>query len=138
MGVDSLSTPIWIMAIVSVLEALVLIAIAIGGLLMYRRVMHTVSELEARQIAPLRAQVEGILGTVHDITSRVNHETERVDQAIHSTIGRVDETAERVKYTVRDKVAHVTGVARGVRAVIVSLLSSESRQKPPAAATGRV
>ena len=48
MGVDSLSTPIWIMAIVSVLEALVLIGIAIGGWLMYRRVMRTVSELEAR------------------------------------------------------------------------------------------
>jgi hypothetical protein len=130
--------PLWVIAAVSVLEALVLIGLAIGGFIVYRRVMQTISELETRQIAPLREKVEGILGNVHTITARVSHETERVDHAIHTTIDRVDETAERVKHTVRDKVAYATGVVRGIRAVIMSLLGSESRHEPPATAAGRV
>lgn len=130
--------PLWVMAAVSVLEAIVLIGIAIGGFLAYRRAMQTISELETRQIAPLREKVEGILGTVETITARVNQETERVDHAIHSTMDRVDETAERVKHSVRDKVANAAGVVRGVRAAIMSVLGSQSRHEPPATAAGRV
>jgi hypothetical protein len=128
-------TPLWIMAAVSVLEALVLIGVAIGGFIVYRRVMQTISELEMRQIAPLRDKVEGILGDVHAITARVSHETQRVDNAIHTTIDRVDETAERVRGTVRDKVATAAGVVRGVRAVIMSLFGTETGRET---AAGRV
>ncbi len=128
-------TPLWIMAAVSVLEALVLIGVAIGGFIVYRRVMQTISELEMRQIAPLRDKVEGILGDVHAITARVSHETQRVDNAIHTTIDRVDETAERVRGTVRDKVATAAGVVRGVRAVIMSLFGTEPGRET---AAGRV
>jgi hypothetical protein len=128
-------TPLWIMAAVSVLEALVLIGVAIGGFIVYRRVMQTISELEMRQIAPLRDKVEGILGDVHTITARVSHETQRVDNAIHTTIDRVDETAERVRGTVRDKVATAAGVVRGVRAVIMSLFGTETGRET---AAGRV
>ena len=130
-------TPLWIMAVVSVLEALVLIGVAVGGFIAYRRTMQTISELETRQIAPLREKVEGILGDVHAITARVSHETQRVDDAIHTTIDRVDETAERVRGTVRDKVANAAGVVRGVRAVIMSLFGSEAGREPRTAA-GRV
>jgi hypothetical protein len=72
------------------------------------------------------------------VTARVSEQTERVDQAIVGTMERVDETAERVKGSVRDKVGHAVGVARGVRAVIMSLLGSDSGHKPPAAAAGGV
>ena len=131
-------TPLWIMAAVSVLEALVLIGVAAGGFIVYRRTMQTISDLEARQIEPLREKVEGILGDVHAITARVSHETQRVDNAIHTTIDRVDETAERVRGTVRDKVAHAAGVVRGVRAVIMSLFGNEASRAPRATAAGRV
>jgi uncharacterized protein YoxC len=130
--------PLWVMATVSVLEALVLIGLAIGGFRLYKRAMQTVSELETRQIAPLREQVEDILGNVRTITARVNHETERVDHAIHTTIDRVDETAERVRHSVRDRVAHASGVVRGIRAAIMSVLGGESRHEPPETAAGRV
>jgi hypothetical protein len=123
-------TPLWIMAVVSVLEALVLIGVAVGGFIVYRRTMQTIADLEARQIEPLREKVEGILGDVHAITARVSHETKRVDNAIHTTIDRVDETAERVKGTVRDRVAYAAGVVRGVRAVIMSLFNSEAGREP--------
>jgi pyrimidine operon attenuation protein/uracil phosphoribosyltransferase len=127
-----------VMAVVSVLEALVLIGIAVGGLMMYRRIMQLVKDLEERQVAPVRAKVDAILGDVKILTARVSEEAERVDQAIHGTINRVDDTAEHLKSTVREKVSYVAGVIRGVRAAIVSLLHTEHRPKPPATAAGRL
>ena len=123
-----------IMAAVSVLEALLLIGAGIAGFLMYRRVTQLATDLEARQIAPLRAQVETMLADVRMVTARVSQQTERVDSAISGTMERVDETAERVKHSVREKVSQATGVVRGIRAVVASILSHEARPKPPAAA----
>jgi len=127
-----------IMAVVSVLEALLLIGLGVGGFLVYRRVMQLVNDLEARQIAPLREKVDAILEDVKAVTARVNSEAERVDQAIHGTIHRVDHTAEHLKSTVMDKVNHAAGIVRGVRAAIVSVLQSDHRPKPPATAAGRL
>jgi pyrimidine operon attenuation protein/uracil phosphoribosyltransferase len=127
-----------VMAVVSVLEALVLIGIAVGGFMVYRRIMQLVNDLEDRQIAPVRAKVDAILGDVRTLTARVSEDAERVDQAIHGTINRVDDTAEHLKSTVREKVSYVAGVIRGVRAAIVSLLHTEHRPKPPATAAGRL
>jgi methyl-accepting chemotaxis protein len=131
-----------IMAAVSVLQALVLIGAGVAGFLMYRRVTQLVTDLEARQVAPLRERVEAILSDVKTVTSRVNQQTERVDQAINGTMDRVDETTERVKHSVRDKVNQATGVVRGIRAVVASVLSSVGGQgngKGPAAdAPGRI
>lgn len=127
-----------IMAVVSVLEALLVIGIGVGGFIVYRRVMALVADLEARQIAPIREKVDAILGDVKAVTARVSHEAERVDHAIHGTIDRVDHTAEHVKSTVREKVNYAAGVVRGVRAAIVSLLHTDHRPKPPATAAGRL
>ena len=132
------NTALIVMAVVSVLEALVLIGIAVGGFMVYRRIMQLVNDLEERQIAPVRAKVDAILGDVKTLTARVSEEAERVDHAIHGTINRVDDTAEHLKSTVREKVSHVAGVIRGVRAAIVSLLHTEHRPKPPATAAGRL
>jgi len=121
-----LSTPLWIMAALSILEALLLIGIGIGGYLVYSRGMTLVNDLEARQIAPIREKVDAILVDVKTVTARVAHQTERVDDAVTGTIHRVDETAARVRAGVHDKVSQATGVVRGVRAVIMSLLHKES------------
>ena len=127
-----------VMAVVSVLEALLIIGIGIGGFIVYRRVMQLVTDLEARQIAPLREKVDAILGDVKAVTARVNTEAERVDNAIHGTIDRVDNTAEHLKSSVMDKVNSAAGIVRGVRAAIVSLLQTDHRPKPPATAAGRL
>lgn len=134
------TTNMWlgIMAVVSVLEALLLIGIGVGGFMVYRRVMQLVNDLEARQIAPLREKVDAILLDVKSVTARVSEQTERVDHAIHGTLERVDDTAERVKDSVRDKVSQAVGVIRGVRAVITTLMApntrNDSRRDPPATA----
>jgi hypothetical protein len=123
-----------IMAAVSVLEALLLIGMGIAGFAVYRRVMQIVTDLETRQIAPLREKIDAILVDVKSITARVSQQTERVDHAISGTMERVDVTAERVKSSVADRVNQAVGVARGVRAVIVSLLASDRRPGPSAGA----
>lgn len=123
---QSLSIPLWIMAVVSVLQALLLIGIGVAGYLAYSRVMTLVNDLESRQIAPLREKVDAILMDVKSVTARVSQQTERVDHAISGTIDRVDTTAARVRAGVHDKVTQATGVVRGVRAVIMSLLHKES------------
>jgi len=121
---SSLSTPLWIMAVISILEALLLIGIAIGGYLVYSRVMTVVSDLEKRQIEPIRERVDAILADVKIVTARASHQAERVDHAINGTIDRVDETAARVRAGVHDRISQAAGVIRGLRAVIMSLLGS--------------
>jgi hypothetical protein len=122
----TLSVPLWIMAVVSVLQVLLLLGIGIAGYVEYSRVMALMKDLEARQIAPIREKVDSILADVKGITARVSQQTVRVDHAIADTIERVDDTAARVRSAVHDKVNRAAGVVRGVRAVIMSLLHTES------------
>lgn len=126
-----------IMAAVSVLQGLVLIGVGVGAFMAYRRVMQLVNDLEARQIAPIREKVEAILGDVKTISARVSQQTERVDHAISGTMDRVDETADRVRHSVRDKVNQASGVVRGIRAMVASVLSGTGKgtDTPDARAT---
>ncbi len=137
-NLDTTNVLLGVMAAVSVLEALLLIGVGIAGFLIYRRVMQMVSDLEARQIAPLREKVDAILADVKTVTERVSQQTERVDHAISGTMERVDVTAERVKSSVAHKVNRAVGVARGIRAVIMSVLGADTPHEPPEAATGPV
>jgi len=125
------------MAAVSVLEALLVIGMAVGAFVAYRRVTQLVNDLEARHINPLREKVDSILLDVMAVTARVSQQSERVDHAISGTMDGVDEPAERVRSSVRDKVAQAVGVVRGVRAILMSILHHDSRPKPPATAAGR-
>jgi len=137
-NLDTTNVLLGIMAAVSVLEALLLIGVGIGGFIMYRRVMQLVGDLERRQIAPIREKVDAILGDVKTVTARVSQQTERVDHAISGTIHRVDETADRVKGSVRDKLSQAVGMVRGIRAVITSLMSGDPSPEATASAAGRV
>jgi hypothetical protein len=127
-----------VMAAVSVLEALVLIALAIAGYRLYTTAMRTIQDLEARQVAPLRAKAEAILADVQGVTARVRAETERVDEALRGTMERVDETAEIVRSRVRAKTGQVVAIVRRLRAVIEAVLNRPSPRQPPAEATGHV
>ena len=131
-----------IIAVAAALQVLMFIGVGVGGFLMYRRVMQLVSDLETRQIAPLREKVDGILLDVRAVTSRVSQQTERVSHAVSGTMERVDDTAHRVSGSVRDRINQAVGMVRGARAVVMSLLGSDdTRHQPPAygggAAVGR-
>jgi hypothetical protein len=113
-----------IMAAVSVLEALVILGLGIGGFMVYRRVMTLVEGLETRQVAPAMARVNAILDDVKGVTLRVKEETDRVDHAIRSTMDRVDDTADRVRSNVRAKTSRVVGFVRGLRVAMEAILHS--------------
>ena len=115
-----------IMAAASVLEALAIIGLSIGGFVLYRRAMDLVNGLETRQVAPAMARVNAILDDVKDVTAKVKEETERVDQAIHRTMDRVDDTADRVRSNVRAKTSRVVGFVRGLRVAMESILQSRA------------
>jgi hypothetical protein len=111
-----------IMAVVSVLEALVVIGMGIGGFIAYRKVMELVNGLEVRQVAPAMARMNAILDDVKEVTAKVKEETVRVDQAIHTTIDRIDDTADRVRSNVRAKTSAIVGIVRGMRVAIEGIL----------------
>jgi len=126
MDLNPVAIPLWILAVLAILQALVVIGIAAFAYRAYKQAMTLLTELEARQIAPLREKVDAILMDVKGITARVSQQTERVDQAITGTIDRVDETAARVKAGMHDRVSQAAGIIRGVRAVLMALLHRES------------
>src|SRR5256886_15319128 len=125
-----------IMAVVSVLEALVVSGIGVAGWVIYRRVIVLVDGLERQHIAPVRGRIERILDDVKGVTGKVKEETERVDYAIRATMDRVDDAADRVRYNVRAKTSRIVGLIRGLRTTIEQIL--HSRHQPPASATGRL
>jgi hypothetical protein len=118
-----------IMAVVSVLEALVVIGLGMAGWIMYRQVMELVNGLEQRHVVPLRVRVDAILDDVKGVTGKLREETDRVDHAIRATMDRVDDTADRVRANVRAKTSRIVGFVRGMQAVIEGIL--RSRHQPP-------
>jgi uncharacterized protein YoxC len=115
-----------IMAVVSVIEALVVIGMGIAGFVAYRRVMDLINGLEARQVAPLMVRVNTILDDAKVVSAKVKAEAERVADAIHRTIGRVDDTADRVRSNVRAKTSKVVGVVRGLRVALETMMQSRA------------
>jgi hypothetical protein len=129
-----------IIAAMSVLGGIALIGLAVGGWIVYKKVLELgqlVSDLESRQLEPLRRKFDSILADVKMVTARVSEQTERVDHAITGTMDRVDETAARVRSSVREKVASAVGVVHGIRAILMSILHSEPRHDSEARAAGR-
>ncbi len=126
-----------IIAVCAVLEALIIVAMGVAGLVLYRRVMTVVSQAEEKHLEPAMARVNAILDDLKGVSSTVKEETERVDQAIRTTMDRVDDTADRVRANVRAKTSRVVGVVRGIRAALEIFLRHEDRDQPPAGAYGR-
>jgi len=113
-----------IMAAVSVLEALAIIGMGIGGFLVYRKVTELVAGIETRQVGPAMVRVNAILDDLKGVTATVRQETERVDHAIHTTIDRIDDTADRVRSNVREKTSRVVGFIRGLRVALESVMAT--------------
>jgi len=113
-----------IMAAVSVLEALLIVGVAVAGIVVYRKMTALIDGFEHRQLAPAVARVNAILDDVKGVTAKVKEDTERVDSAIRSTLDRVDDTTDRVRQNMRMKTNRLIGVIRGVRVAIDSFLNT--------------
>ena len=71
MGADLATTNLFlgVIAAVSALEALALIAIIVGVFVLTRRMVRLIDSLEANQIVPAAARVRSILDDVNEMTS---------------------------------------------------------------------
>jgi uncharacterized protein YoxC len=126
--------------VVSVLEALALIAAGVMGMRLYRqtteqinKVTDQVTVLEQKYAEPLSAQAASILQTVQRIASRVEHSTSRVDSVVDSTVHSAEVAADRVQTGVRKTTNTVVGVVRGVRTAIETFLADQPTNGRPAA-----
>jgi hypothetical protein len=115
-----------IIAAVSVLEGLFIIAVGVAAFVVYRRVTALVDAAESRYLAPMAVRVNDILDDAKSVTAKIRAETERVDRAINSAVDRVDDTAERVRTKIRSKTARIIGLLRGARVVLESILHSRA------------
>lgn len=138
-NLDTTNLLLAVMAAVSILEALLLVALGIMGYRLYKQTLQTVRELEQRQIAPLvanvntlMAKVDGILTDVKDITARVTRQTERVDSAIQNTVHRVDETTGRVRSSVAARIHQLVELVHGAKSVIEGLFHGRTSREASA------
>src|SRR5258706_15372932 len=114
------------MAAVSVLEALLIIGLAVAGFVMYRRVTALVNGLEQRQVRPAMARLNAILDDLNVVSTTIKGETERVDYAIRTTMTRVDDTADLLRSNVRAKTSRIVGIVRGARVALETILQSRA------------
>ena len=123
-----------VMAVVSVLQGLLLVGVAVAGWTVYRRVAVLIETVESRHIVPTLARVNGVLDTMatmngilddlQKVTTTVRNETERVDLAVNRTFDRVDDTVDRMRTNVRVKTNRLIGLVRGARVALQSILES--------------
>jgi hypothetical protein len=83
-NLSTTNTLLAIMAAVSVLEALAVAALIVGGLMAYRRLGRALTTLEREHVAPAAVRVNAILDDVKGVTAVVRATTESVDAGARS------------------------------------------------------
>ncbi len=123
-----------IMAAVSALQVFVLVGACVVALRLYRQTLKTISDIEERQIAPLTAAVgglvgtvDGILGDVKDVTTRVARQTERVDEAVQYSVHAAEDGARRAFGSATPRVLRIAKLAFGVTCAVQGLLRGRRR-----------
>ncbi|MDA1185037.1 MAG: hypothetical protein O2930_10390 [Acidobacteria bacterium] len=123
-----------IMAVASLLQVLVLIGAGIVALRFYRQALKAITDLEERQVAPLAASVaglvrsvDGILGDVKDVSTRVARQTERVEVAVHHTMDSAEGVARRAFGSAAPRVIRFAELAFGVTCAVRGLLKRRRR-----------
>jgi hypothetical protein len=96
-----------IMAAVSVLEALLIVAVAAACWTLYRRATRLAETVEARHMTPVTAHVVAILDDVREVTTTVKDEVERL---------------ERLRFDLQQRARRAIAIARGLRRVVHEFL----------------
>ncbi len=81
-----------IMAVVSLLEALALIVVIGGAVMLYRRLFAVLAGIEERQIAPVSARVTAILDDVKGVSTTVRSATDAADSGVRRGLAWVVKT----------------------------------------------
>jgi len=111
-NLDTTNLLLGIMAAVSVVEALLLVGVAVMAYKLYVQAMQTVREVEARQIAPLVARANGLM-------VRAN--------AVLSTFDRAEDPAARRRSSMASRVYQVLTLVHTARAAVDGFLHHNRR-----------
>jgi hypothetical protein len=84
-----------IMAVVSVLQVLAVLALSMAGLMIYRRFLQILNGLEERQVAPAVARVNAILDDVKGVTSTVKKEAGHLERLLEWIVDGVSRKRRR-------------------------------------------
>jgi hypothetical protein len=87
-----------IMAAVSILEALALLALIGGGLLFYRRLTQLLAGIEERHVAPVSSRVNAILDDVKGVSATVKGATDLADSSVRWGLTRL---LRLIRYSIR-------------------------------------
>src|SRR3954469_9064598 len=79
---------IGVMMAMSVIQTGMLLGAGIGMFLLYRRVASLINAVDTRDVNRAIARTNEILDDVKELSSRVTHDVERVEDAVQSTIDR--------------------------------------------------
>jgi hypothetical protein len=90
------NTLLGIMAVVSILEALALIVVIGGGLLVYKRILVLIAGIEERQIAPVTMRVTAILDDVKGVSATVKAATDAADSSVRWGLAWMLKTVRRL------------------------------------------
>ena len=110
---DLTTTNVWlgILAVISLLEFLMIVAAGVLAYKMYQRVLTAIETVERVHVAPLRARVDLILDEVQNVTDKVKHAQETVSDAFRHMAG----TGSTVASAVRSKTWPILAIIQGLK-----------------------
>ena len=116
------TTNIWlgILAMVSLLELLMIMAAGIMAFRLYKRVSDAVENVERVHIAPLRARVDALLDEVHEVTAKVKQAQSSVENAFEHMSG----TGTMVADVVRSKAWPLIGLLKGIKVAASAVMKN--------------
>ena len=131
---DLTTTNVWlgILAIVSLLEFVMIVAAGLFAFKMYKQVMTTIQTVERVHIAPVRARVDGILDEVQAVTDKVKHAQESVSDALRHVVG----TGSMVAGAMKSKTWPIVGIIQGLRSAASVVMKNGKNGDPPVAHYG--
>jgi hypothetical protein len=135
-----------IMAAVSLLEGIALIAAGLMGMRMYRQLSEQIQGVEQRhlmpltnrmlplidetkalatQAAPVIEEAKVVMKSVQRMAERAEHSLSRMDHAVQGTLDTAEQAVDKVQGGVRRTAGTVVGVVRGVRTAIETFLTDQ-------------
>jgi hypothetical protein len=122
-NLDTTNTWLAVMAIATVVQTLLLVAVAVAAWVALSRASDALRQIEERHLLPLGARVHAVADDVQEVITRVR----RADDAVRSQLGRLDSAAHVAGHAIGTKVWPVVGLSRAVAAAFRAFSSPSSR-----------
>ena len=128
------TTNVWlaILAIVSLLEFLMILAAGVLAFKLYKEAMSTIQAIERVHIAPLRMRVDLLLDQVEIMTDTVKHAQESVSDTLRHVTG----AGTLVAGAVRAKAWPILGIIQGLKSAASAIRKNGKGSDPSTAHYG--